>query len=60
MARGQFEQRYGQLFHHPELKAHIHWPRTEEAHYIDAPDGHLNDRGHRTYADLLLRVLNHR
>lgn len=60
MERARFEGRYGQLFHYPELKGHIHWPETGKFLFIDAPDGHLNDRGHRVYADFIVQMLGER
>lgn len=57
MHRDRYEQRYQSFLNHPELRAHIHWPETSKDMYVPYPDAHLNDYGHRVYADFIERLL---
>ncbi|MCF8257367.1 MAG: hypothetical protein K9J06_07425 [Flavobacteriales bacterium] len=57
MDREDYKERYGSLFHHPELRPHIIWPETSKDYFKPYPDAHLNDRGHGVYGDFLLNLL---
>jgi hypothetical protein len=58
MSRDRYEQRFGELFHHPILGQHVEWPEVAKDHFVHYPDAHLNDRGHAVYAEYLLRLLD--
>jgi hypothetical protein len=57
MARDRYETRYGHFMFHPSLRPHIHWPEVRKDLYVPYPDAHLNDRGHRVYADFIRKLL---
>ena len=58
MAREDYEARYGSFFHHPELQPFIAWPVTEKNMFNPYPDAHLNNNGHRVYADFIRQKLS--
>lgn len=58
MAREDYEEKYGSFFHHPDLQPFISWPITEKKMFNPYPDAHLNNSGHRDYADFMLQSLS--
>ncbi len=58
MGRERYVRRYSSFLLHPELQPHIFWPQTDKAMYVPYPDAHLNNKGHRTYADFIKQMLD--
>jgi len=58
MMRERYVRRYSSLLLHPELQPHIRWPQTQKSMYVPYPDAHLNDRGHRIYAEFIKQLLD--
>jgi len=58
MGRARYTRRYGSLLLHPELRPHILWPETNKGMYVPYPDAHLNDQGHRIYAEFVKQLLD--
>jgi hypothetical protein len=57
MSREAYQEKYKALFHHPVLRPHISWPNVSDQHFVPYPDAHLNNAGHRVYANFLLDSL---
>jgi len=57
MARDDYADKYGSFMHHPVLKAHITWPKTQKRMFEPYPDAHLNNYGHKVYAAFLMELL---
>jgi len=57
LSREAYREKYKALFHHPVLGPHISWPKVSEQHFVPYPDAHLNNSGHRVYANFLLDSL---
>lgn len=57
MGRERYTRRYSSFLLHPELQPHIVWPQTNKGLFVPYPDAHLNNKGHRTYADFIKQML---
>lgn len=58
ISREKYSERYSNLLKDEELKNYwVAWP-TSDALFRPNPDGHLNNEGHRLYADSIKSLLN--
>jgi len=53
----QYRAKYNNLFNHDLLKDYWRIPQCEKSWFNPYPDAHLNNKGHRAYADFVMKCL---